>query len=86
MGGCNTGMGAVGGGGEAGDGEFSGRGKPGRASPRLCLAEERRAVSTLSCPIPAPRPGPARPLTPAGSSATAPVRAQPLNPEPAEPE
>lgn len=60
--------------------------KPNGAAPRLCLAEERRGASTFISPIPAPRPDPARILTPAGSAATALVPAQPLNPEPAEQE
>lgn len=40
LGGCNTGMGAVGGGGEAGDGELRGRGSP--AEPHLGCAWQRR--------------------------------------------
>lgn len=76
-------MGEVGGGGELGIGNSGGARS--QAEP-LCLAEERRGESTLSFLIPAPRPGPERPLTRAGSAATALVPAQPLNPEPAEPE
>lgn len=76
-------MGEIGGGGELGIGNSGGARS--QAEP-LCLAEESMGESTLSFLIPAPRPGRERPLTRAGSAATALVPAQPLNPEPAEPE